>query len=110
MRFFLDTEFEERGYEYPIRLISIALTCDKGEYYVQVDDERNWSIVRAMHYGFGRLYVFEDTPELETPLSTEVLAATYQIDPWLIDNVYRHLSLKEKYWKSRQGLRYSLTE
>lgn len=39
MKYFLDTEFIERGHEEPIRLISIGLVCEDGrEYYAEVEE------------------------------------------------------------------------
>jgi hypothetical protein len=41
MRYFLDTEFNERGPKYPIELISIALVCEDGQYYYAVSTDFN---------------------------------------------------------------------
>jgi hypothetical protein len=39
MRYFIDTEFNERGYEHRIELISIALVCEDGrEFYAIAKD------------------------------------------------------------------------
>jgi hypothetical protein len=38
MKYFIDTEFYESGYDNPIRLISIGLVCEDGrEYYAEID-------------------------------------------------------------------------
>lgn len=97
MRFYLDCEFEERGYEYPIHLISIAVVCDNGEFYAQVDDERNVFIMDGVIGGF----------------TTEEIARVTQVDPWLVDNVYRNLSLnylRPEQWVTRSELRTYLTD
>ncbi len=108
MKFYLDTEFEERGADFPIELISIALTCNKGEYYAQIDSARNWGIYVAIHYGFGRRFPTVDTPIRKVP--TEDVAALYEVDPWLIDNVYRHLAYDSTQWQNRQQVKASLAE
>jgi hypothetical protein len=41
MRYFLDTEFIERGPRYPIELISIALVCEDRQYYYAVSADFN---------------------------------------------------------------------
>lgn len=39
MRWFLDTEFSERGHQYPVELISIGLVSEAGESYYAVSNE-----------------------------------------------------------------------
>ena len=39
MRFFLDTEFIERGREHPIQLVSIGIVCEGGGEYYAVSAE-----------------------------------------------------------------------
>lgn len=87
MRYFLDTEFNERGPDFPIDLISIALACTKGEYYAQNRAHRG-NYVAVMN------------------------GATHLpgVDPWLIENVYKKLINVDSLWRTRAEMRQDLIE
>lgn len=62
MKFFLDTEFSERGPEYPIQLISIGIVCENGQEFYRVsqfksEDCNEWVQANVIpHIGFAVRY------------------------------------------------------
>jgi hypothetical protein len=87
MHYFLDTEFNERGPDFPIDLISIALVNKTGEYYAQ----------NRAHRG-NYVAVMNGATQLPG------------VDPWLIENVYKQLINVDSLWRTRAEMRQDLID